>query len=87
MNSVKNCYGTHFGSNVHVDVIKRSDSPTLMLGNNISLVLNTSVSSSVLKKKHNAIAYYRVLETIAAKMMRFAYVRVKEMSVTPRRKK
>jgi hypothetical protein len=32
------------------------DGPTLMLGDNMSVVLNTSVPSSVLKKKHNAIA-------------------------------
>ena len=32
------------------------DGPTLMLGDNMSVVLNTSFPSSVLKKKHNAIA-------------------------------
>jgi hypothetical protein len=32
----------------------------LMLGDNMSVVLNTSVPSSVLKKKHNAIAYHCV---------------------------
>ena len=36
------------------------DAPTWMLGDDMSAVLNTSVSSSVLKKKHNAIAYHRV---------------------------
>jgi len=55
------------------------DGPTLMLGdNNMSVVLNTSVPSSVLKKKHNAIAYHRVREAIAAKVMRFAYVKSEE---------
>jgi hypothetical protein len=38
------------------------DGPTLMLGDNTSIVLNTSVTSSVLQKKHNAIAYYRVCQ-------------------------
>jgi GTP cyclohydrolase II len=52
--------------------------PTLMLGDNMSVVLNTSVPSSVLKKKHNAIAYHRVREAIAAKVMRFAYVKSEE---------
>jgi len=33
------------------------DGPTLMLGDKMSVVLNTSVPSSVLKKKHNAIPY------------------------------
>jgi hypothetical protein len=35
------------------------DGPALMLGDNISVVLNTRVPSSVLKKKRNAIAYHR----------------------------
>jgi hypothetical protein len=48
------------------------DGPALMLGDNTSLVLNTTVPSSVLKKKHNAIAYHRVKESIAARIMRFA---------------
>jgi hypothetical protein len=36
------------------------EGPTLMLGDNMSVVLNTSVPSSVLKKKHNEIAYHCV---------------------------
>jgi hypothetical protein len=35
------------------------DGPTLKLGDIMSQVLNTSVPSSVLKKKYNAIAYYQ----------------------------
>jgi hypothetical protein len=54
------------------------DGPSLMLGNNMSVVLKTSVPSSVLKKKHNAIAYHRVQEAIAAKVMRFVYVKSDE---------
>jgi Reverse transcriptase (RNA-dependent DNA polymerase) len=46
--------------------------PALMLGDNMSVVLNTSVPSSVLKKKHNSIAYRRVREAIAAKILSFA---------------
>jgi hypothetical protein len=46
-----------------------------MLGNNMSVVLNTTFPSSVLKKKHNAIAYHRVREAIAARIMRFAYIK------------
>jgi hypothetical protein len=48
------------------------DGPALMLGDNLSVVLNTAVPSSVLKKKHNAIAYHRVREVIAVRIMRFA---------------
>jgi hypothetical protein len=52
---------------------------TLMLGDNMSVVLNTSVLSSVLeKKKHNAIAHLRVRKAIAAKVMRFAYIKSEE---------
>jgi hypothetical protein len=48
------------------------DGPALILGDNMSVVLNTTFPSSVLKKKHNAIAYHREREAIAARIMRFA---------------
>jgi hypothetical protein len=54
------------------------DGPALMLGDNMSVVLNTTVHSSVLKKKHNAIEYHRVREAIAARIMRFAYIKSEE---------
>jgi hypothetical protein len=54
------------------------EGPTLMLGDNMSVVLNTSVPSSVLKKNHNAIAYHRVRESIAARILRFAYLKSEE---------
>jgi hypothetical protein len=54
------------------------DGPALMLENNMPVILNTTVSSSVLKKKHNAITYHRVSEAIAARIMRFAYVKSEE---------
>ena len=50
------------------------DGPALMLGDNMSVVLNTTVPSSVLKKKHLGIGYHRVREAIAAKVMRFAHI-------------
>jgi hypothetical protein len=50
----------------------------LMLGDNMSVVLNTTVPSSVLKKKHNRIAYHRVRDVIAARIMRFAYIKSEE---------
>ena len=49
-----------------------------MLSDIISAVLNSSVLSSVLKKKHNAIAYHQVREAIASKLMKFVYVRHEE---------
>jgi hypothetical protein len=54
------------------------DGPALMLRDNMSLFLNTTVPSIVLKKKHNAIAYHRVREAIAARIMRFAYIKSEE---------
>jgi hypothetical protein len=36
------------------------DGPALMLGDNMSVVLYATVPSSVLKKKHNEIAYHHV---------------------------
>jgi hypothetical protein len=52
--------------------------PAMMLVDNMSVVLNTTVPSSVLKKKHNAIAYHRVREAIAARIMRFTYIKSEE---------
>jgi hypothetical protein len=46
-----------------------------MLEDNMSVVLNTSVPLSVLKKNLNAIAYHWVRKSIAARVMRFAYVK------------
>jgi hypothetical protein len=51
------------------------DGPALMLGDGMSVVLNTTVPSSVLKKKHNAIAYHRVREAIAERRMIFSYIK------------
>ena len=40
----------------------------------MSVVLNTTVPSSVLKKKHCSISYHRVREAIAAKILQFAHI-------------
>jgi hypothetical protein len=48
------------------------------VGDNMSVALNTKVPSSTLKKKHNEIAYHRVREAIAARIMRFAYIKSEE---------
>jgi hypothetical protein len=50
------------------------DGPTLLLGDNMSVVLNTTIPSSQLKKKHNAIAYHRVREAIAGDIIRYAHI-------------
>ena len=50
------------------------DGPAKLLGDNMSVVINTTVPSSVLKKKHCAIGYHRVRESIAAGVMTFAHI-------------
>ena len=50
------------------------DGPSLMLGDNNSVVLNTSVPSSVLKKKHHACAYHQVHEAIAGGIVNFGHI-------------
>ena len=50
------------------------DGPAALLGDNMSVVINTTVPSSVLKKKHCAIGYHRVRESIAAGVMTFVHI-------------
>ena len=50
------------------------DGSALMLRDNKSVVINTTIPSSALKKKHNAIAYHRVCEAIAARLIRFCHI-------------
>ncbi len=47
------------------------DGPTLMLGDNNAVVLNTTLSFSQRKKKHQAISYHRVRKAIAAGILGF----------------
>ena len=50
------------------------DGPCMLFGDNNSVILNTTIPSSMLKKKHNAIAYHRVRECVAAEIVRFVHV-------------
>jgi len=45
-----------------------------MIGDNMSVVLNTTLPSSSLKKKHLACAYHRVREAIAAGFIKFGHI-------------
>jgi hypothetical protein len=54
------------------------DGPELMLGDNISVILNTSVPVSVLKKRYDAIVYTQVRKAITVRIMRFAYIKSEE---------
>ena len=51
---------------------------SLLIGDNMSVVLNCTLPSSQLKKKHNAIAYHRVREAVASGIVRFAHIDSKE---------
>ena len=50
------------------------DGPALMLGDNMSVILNTTVPSSTLKKKHAACNYHRIQEAIAGKIVKFCHI-------------
>jgi hypothetical protein len=54
------------------------DGPVLMLGDNMSVFLNNTVPSSVLKKKHNALAYHRLRGAIVARIIWFSYMKSEE---------
>jgi hypothetical protein len=45
---------------------------------NKSVVTNSTIPTSTLKKKHNSIAYHRVREAIAAKILQVAKVHTSE---------
>jgi hypothetical protein len=50
------------------------EGPTKMYGDDMTVVLNMTVPSSQLKKKHNAIAYHRVREAIVGNILRLAHI-------------
>ena len=52
--------------------------PAMLLGDNESVIMSSTLPSSKIKKKHNACAYHRIREAIAAGVMRFAYVKSAE---------
>ena len=48
--------------------------PSILLGDNLSMIKNCSLPSSTLKKRHNALAYHRVREAVAAKVIILGHV-------------
>jgi uncharacterized protein (DUF2249 family) len=50
------------------------EGPSQVLCDNKSVVLNMTLPSSTLKKKHNAIAYHRVRETVAAQVIKVNHI-------------
>jgi len=51
---------------------------TLLLGDNMSVVLNTMIPASPLKKKHLACSYHRIREAIAAGIVEYGHIESKE---------
>ena len=49
--------------------------PVTLLGDNKGMIQNTLIMSSQLNKKHNAIAYHRVQESVAADIIKIGHVR------------
>ena len=47
----------------------RVETASYILGDNMGVIQNTTISSSLLKKKHVAISYHRVREAVAAGMV------------------
>jgi len=54
------------------------DGPCQMFGDNNSVILNTTLPSSQLKKKHNSVAYHAVQEAIAGNIVKFNHIRSEE---------
>ena len=50
---------------------------SVLVGDNMAVVLNTTISSSTLKKKHQACNYHKVRESIAARFIRYGHIRSK----------
>jgi hypothetical protein len=47
---------------------------SLLVGDNMAVVLNTTIPSSMLKKKHLACNYHKIRETIAAGIIDFGHI-------------
>ena len=48
--------------------------PTYMFGDNQSVITSSTIPASLLNKRHNALAYHRVREAIAAGIIRFFHI-------------
>src|SRR5687767_15647101 len=48
---------------------------SVLVGDNMAVVLNTTIPSSALKKKHHACNYHKVRESIAAGFIRYGHIR------------
>ena len=48
---------------------------SMLLGDNMAVVLNTTIPSSALKKKHQACNYHKVRESIAGGFIQYGHIR------------
>ena len=59
------------------------DGPAYMFGDNMSVVTSSTVPTSTLKKRHNALSYHRIREAIAMKIIKFGFVGSKDNFADP----
>ena len=59
---------------LHMLGIPLRDNATVLFGDNQGVIMNTSLPSSSLKKRHNAISYHFVREAVAANILRLVYL-------------
>ena len=48
---------------------------SMLVGDNMAVVLNTTIPSSTLKKKHQACNYHKVRESIAGGFIRYGHIK------------
>ena len=53
------------------------DGPAWLFGDNMSVITSSTIPHSSLNKRHNALAYHRVREAIAAKILFFKHMKGK----------
>ncbi|HEY9297802.1 MAG TPA: reverse transcriptase domain-containing protein, partial [Phormidium sp.] len=51
------------------------ETTSLLVGDNMAVVLNTTIPSSAIKKKHQSCNYHKVRESIAAKFIKFQHIK------------
>ena len=51
---------------------------SFLVGDNMAVVLNTTIPSSALKRKHQACNYHKIRESIAAGFIRYGHIRSNE---------
>ena len=51
---------------------------SFLVGDNMAVVLNTTIPSSSLKKKHRACNYHKIRESIAVELIRYGHIRSEE---------